>query len=49
VHSLSSTQRADRPHRNALKFIGDIYAARLFALVTDRLGLERWKANVKES
>jgi hypothetical protein len=33
---------------NALKFIGDIYAARLFALVADRLGLERWKANVRD-
>jgi hypothetical protein len=33
---------------NALKFIGDIYAARLFALVADRLGLETWKANVQE-
>jgi len=33
---------------NALKFIGDIYAARLFGLVADRLGLEKWKANVQE-
>jgi hypothetical protein len=33
---------------NALKFIGDIYAARLFGLVADRLGLEAWKANVQE-
>jgi hypothetical protein len=33
---------------NAIKFIGDIYAVRLFALVADRLGLERWKANVQE-
>jgi hypothetical protein len=33
---------------NALKFIGDIYAARLFGLVADRLGLETWKANVQE-
>jgi hypothetical protein len=33
---------------NALKFIGDIYAARLFGLVADRLGLESWKANVQE-
>ncbi len=33
---------------NTLKFIGDIYAARLFTLVADRLGLERWKANVRE-
>jgi hypothetical protein len=33
---------------NALKLTGDIYASRLFRLVADRLGLETWKANVKE-
>ena len=33
---------------NALKFVGDVYAARLFALAADRLGLERWKANVQD-
>jgi hypothetical protein len=32
---------------NALKFIGDIYAVRLFSLVGDRLGLGRWKADVE--
>ena len=32
---------------NALKFIGDIYAARVFSLVADRLGLDTWKANVE--
>jgi hypothetical protein len=32
---------------NALKFIGDIYAARLFRLVADRLGLSMWKADVE--
>jgi hypothetical protein len=32
---------------NALKFVGDVYAARLFALVADRLGLDKWKANVE--
>ena len=32
---------------NTLKFIGDIYAARLFGLVGDRLGLDRWKAEVE--
>ena len=32
---------------NALKFIGDIYAARLFGLVGDRLGLGTWKADVE--
>jgi hypothetical protein len=33
---------------NALKMVGDIYAARLFNLVAARLGLDRWKANVKD-
>ena len=33
---------------NALKFVGDVYAARLFTLAADRLGLERWKANVQD-
>jgi hypothetical protein len=33
---------------NALKFVGDIYAARLFALVGVRLGLDVWKASVQE-
>lgn len=33
---------------NALKFVGDVYAARLFGLVAERLGLEHWKANVRE-
>ena len=32
---------------NALKFVGDIYAARLFRLVADRLGLSMWKADVE--
>jgi hypothetical protein len=32
---------------NALKFIGDIYAARLFWLVADRLGLGTWKADIE--
>ena len=31
---------------NAIKFTGDIYAARLFTLVAGRLGLDAWKANV---
>ena len=48
VHSLfievnEVTDRAE----NALKFIGDIYAARLFFLVADRLGLRTWKADVE--
>ena len=33
---------------NALKMVGDIYAARVFNLAAARLGLERWKASVKE-
>lgn len=33
---------------NALKIIGDVYAARLFALVGKRLDLDRWKTNVNE-
>ena len=32
---------------NTLKFIGDLYAVRLFGLVADRLGLEKWKADVE--
>jgi hypothetical protein len=32
---------------NALKFTGDIYAARLFKLVADRFGLDTWKADVE--
>jgi hypothetical protein len=49
VHSLfiDVNELTDRTE-NTLKFIGDIYAARLFGLVADRLGLERWKANVQE-
>jgi len=33
---------------NALKIVGDIYAARLFTLAAARLALDRWKANVQE-
>lgn len=33
---------------NAVKFVGDIYAARLFGAVAARLGLDRWKRNVEE-
>jgi hypothetical protein len=32
---------------NAIKFTGDVYAARLFTLVADRLGLNSWKGNVE--
>jgi len=49
VHSLfiDVNELTDRTE-NTLKFIGDIYAARLFLLVGDRLGLTTWKANVQE-
>jgi len=49
VHSLfiDVNELTDRTE-NTLKFIGDIYAVRLFALVASRLGLETWKANVQE-
>jgi len=33
---------------NAVKFVGDMYSARLFGLVAGRLGLDRWKRNVEE-
>jgi hypothetical protein len=33
---------------NALKIAGDVYAARLFGLIAARLGLDHWKANVRE-
>jgi hypothetical protein len=33
---------------NALKIAGDVYAARLFGLSAARLGLDHWKANVRE-
>jgi hypothetical protein len=49
VHSLfiDVNELTDRTE-NALKIAGDVYAARLFALATARLGLDQWKANVKE-
>lgn len=48
LHSLfiDVNELTDRTE-NALKFIGDIYAVRLFALVANRLGLNTWKANVQ--
>jgi hypothetical protein len=33
---------------NAVKFVGDPYAARLFGLVADRLALTRWKTSVED-
>jgi hypothetical protein len=34
--------------QNALKLVGDIYAARVFNLVAARLGLDRWKESVED-
>jgi hypothetical protein len=34
--------------QNALKMVGDIYAAKLFHLIASRLGLDPWKASVEE-
>jgi hypothetical protein len=49
VHSrlIEINELTDRTE-NALKFIGDIYAARLFALVADRLALATWKEEVEK-
>jgi hypothetical protein len=49
VHSLfiDVNELTDRTE-NTLKFIGDIYAARLFGMVATRGGRASWKANVKE-
>lgn len=48
VHSLliDVNELTDRTE-NAVKFIGDIYAVRLFRLAADRLGLASWKADVQ--
>ncbi len=48
VHALfiDVNELTDRTE-NALKFIGDIYSARLFTLVAERLGLATWKADVE--
>ncbi len=34
--------------KNALKLTGDAYAARLFTLTSDRLGLSAWKNDVED-
>jgi hypothetical protein len=49
VHTLfvDVNELTDRTE-NALKIIGDVYAARLFSLVGRRLDLDRWKTNVNE-
>jgi len=49
VHALfiDVNELTDRTE-NALKIVGDVYAARLFTLVGARLDLDRWKMNVSE-
>jgi hypothetical protein len=49
VHALfiDVNELTDRTE-NALKIIGDVYAARLFSLAGARLDLSRWKTNVGE-
>lgn len=49
VHALfiDVNELTDRTE-NALKIIGDVYAARLFSLVGARLDLDRWKTSVSE-
>jgi hypothetical protein len=48
VHALfiDVNELTDRTE-NTVKFIGDIYAVRLFRLAADRLGLDKWKADVE--
>ena len=49
VHALLIDVHELTDHtENAIKFVGDIYAARLFGLAASRLGLDRWKASVQE-
>jgi hypothetical protein len=49
VHALLIDLHELTDHaENALKFVGDPYAARLFTLAAARLGLDRWKASVQE-
>ena len=49
VHALfiDVNELTDRAE-NALKFAGDVYTARLFTLAGIRLGLDQWKANVRD-
>jgi hypothetical protein len=49
VHSLfiDVNELTDRTE-NALKIVGDVYAARLFAIAAARLGLNQWKDSVQE-
>jgi hypothetical protein len=49
VHALfiDVNELTDRTE-NALKFAGDVYTARVFTLAGQRLGLDHWKANVRD-
>jgi len=49
VHSLfiDVNELTDKTE-NALKIAGDVYFARVFAMAAARLGLDQWKANVRE-
>ncbi len=49
LHSLFIDVNEITDHtENALKFVGDIYAARVFSLLAARLGLARWKQSVED-
>ena len=49
LHSLfvDVNELTDRME-NAVKLVGDVYAARLFGLAAARLGLDAWKRNVQD-
>ena len=49
VHALfiDVNELTDRTE-NALKFAGDVYTARVFTLAGQRIGLDHWKANVRD-
>jgi hypothetical protein len=49
LHSLfiDVNELTDRTE-NALKIVGDVYAARLFGLAAARLGLSQWKGSVQD-
>ena len=49
VHALfiDVNELTDRME-NAVKLVGDIYSARLFGIVSARLGLDHWKRSVEE-
>jgi hypothetical protein len=44
---IDVTELTDKAE-HALKFAGDVYAARLFSLAAARMGLNEWKGNVQE-